>query len=201
MFGSKYAHVERERRFLVSDLPPSEPWAQRKIKDLYIEGTRIRLRLSEGVVAGKPEVARKLTQKLPDPEAVGGRRGTITTMYLDHVEYERLSQLPGRWLTKQRLSFPPMGVDVFESPLAGLIVAEVEFNDDAVMDSFVAPSWCGIEVTERVSFSGANLAHIAALAPGDAAKELAALFRSATAASHPGHDAPTGHGGRLQPNG
>ena len=201
MSGSKYAHVERERRFLVSDLPTSEPWALRTITDLYIEGTRIRLRHSEGVVAGKPEVARKLTQKLPDPEAVGGRRGTITTMYLDNTEYERLSQLPGRWLTKQRLSFPPMGVDVFEGPLAGLIVAEVEFNDDAAMESFVAPSWCRIEVTERVDFSGANLAHIAALAPGDAAKEVAASLRSATGVGRPGHGAPTGHGGRQQPNG
>ncbi len=163
MTSSKYALIERERRFLVRQLPSQEPWARRSITDLYVEGTRLRLRRSDGVVNGRPEIVRKLTQKLPDPDATGGRRGHITTMYLDEDEYRCLSRLPGLWLQKERLSFPPMGVDVFDGALAGLLVAEAEFRDDESMTAFVAPSWCGSEITENLEFTGANLAHTAVL--------------------------------------
>jgi hypothetical protein len=176
--GSKYALVERERRFLVLKLPREEPWARRSIEDLYIDGTRVRLRRSDGVVDGRPEVVRKLTQKLPDPDAEGGRRGHITTMYLDETEYQRLSVLPGHWLKKERLSFPPMGVDVFEGSLAGLLVAEVEFRNDQSMTAFVPPPWCGPEITEHLEFTGANLARIAALPTPAARAALAAALLS-----------------------
>lgn len=178
MSGSKYALVERERRFLVAALPPDTPTARRTITDLYVDGTRIRVRRTDGFAADAPEVARKLTQKVPDAAATGGRRGTITTIYLDETEYDLPSRLPGRWLTKVRLSHPPMGVDVFEGVLAGLIIAEVEFDHDAAMSAFVAPAWCGPEVTDHSGFSGANLARLASLAPSEAADELAALLRS-----------------------
>ena len=175
MSASKYAQVERERRFLVREVPRAEPWARRAITDLYLEGTRIRLRQSVGIVDGQVEVVRKLTQKLPDVLPVGGRRGTITTMYLDEAEYESLSSLSGRWLTKERLSFPSLGVDVFQGRLAGLIIAEVEFSDDDAMLQFVAPSWCRAEITEHDGLTGGNLARIAMLEPGDAARALAEL--------------------------
>jgi CYTH domain-containing protein len=172
--GSKYAVIERERRFLVPKLPREQPWATRSIEDLYIEGTRVRLRRSDGVVGGRSEVIRKLTQKLSDPDAEGGRRGHITTMYLNETEYERLSVLPGHWLKKERLSFPPMGVDVFQGALAGLLVAEAEFSNDESMAAFVPPPWCGPEITEHLEFTGANLARIAALPPLAARAALAA---------------------------
>ena len=70
--------VERERRFLVSELPRHKPSATRSITDLYIEGTRICLRLSHAVVDGQPE-------SCPTPNGVVGHCGTITTMYLDEV--------------------------------------------------------------------------------------------------------------------
>ncbi len=65
--GQKYALVERERRFLVAELPASEPVATRRIEDVYVTGTRIRLRRSEGTVDGHHEVVRKLTQKIAEP--------------------------------------------------------------------------------------------------------------------------------------
>lgn len=111
--SSRYAHVERERRFLVTEVPRVDASAGRTIADLYIHGTRLRLRRSEGLVAGRPDVVRKPTQKVPDPDAVG-RRGTLTTIDLDEAEYARLALLPGRWITKRRLGEPPMGVDVFD---------------------------------------------------------------------------------------
>lgn len=97
---SKYALIERERRFLVSNVPNVEPRARRSITDRYIAGTRLRVRRVDGVVDGRHEVVHKLTQKVPDPAASGGRRGEITTVYLDESEYRRLSNLAGHRLTK-----------------------------------------------------------------------------------------------------
>ena len=165
----------RERRFLVSGLPAENPTAVRSITDLYIDGTRIRLRLAKGVVDGVPETQRKLTQKMPDRTGPIGRCGTITTMYLDEAEYGIFAGLRGRWLTKQRLSFPPMGVDVFAGPLAGLMVAEVEFVDDDAMAAFIPPAWCGREITNEPLLTGAHLAAISWLSHEDARAALDSL--------------------------
>lgn len=159
MQPGKYARVERERRFLVDALPDLVPTADRQITDLYLEGTRLRLRLSVGVVAGAPETVRKLTQKIPAPAgSPPGVQGWITNTYLSAEEYERLAVLPGRWLRKRRLSIAPMGVDVFEGAVAGLILAEAEFTSDAEMATFVPPPWCGREVTGDAAFTGGQLA-------------------------------------------
>ena len=174
--SSKYALLARERRFLVSELPQHERLARWSITDLYIEGTRVRLRLSDGVVDGRPETVRKLTQKLPARTGVVGHCGAITTMYLDEAEYGALSCLPGQWLSKQRFRFPPMSVDVFQGPLTGLHIAEAEFHDDEAMTAFVPPQWCGQEVTEHPALTGAALARMAALPRSDAAAALTAVL-------------------------
>ncbi len=181
MSSSKYALAERERRFLVSELPRHEPSATRLITDLYLAGTRIRLRLSTGVVDGQPETLRKLTQKLPAPNGVVGHCGTITTMYLDEAEYAALSGLSGHWLSKQRFSSAPMGVDVFDGPLMGLIIAEAEFHDDEAMTAFAPPLWCGLEVTDHPILTGASLARMAAMPHSEAAAALAAVLSSISA--------------------
>ena len=172
MTTPKYALEERERRFLVAELPSDEPWATRSIADLYIEGSRVRLRRNEGIVNGQPELVFKLTQKVPSPNGVLGHRGYLTTMYLDAAEYEIFRVLSGDWLDKTRLSFPPMGVDVFGGPLAGLMIAEAEFDDDDAMSAFVPPTWCGREITDVPSMTGANLARISKLPPIEAAAAL-----------------------------
>ena len=177
--SSKYALVERERRFVVPELPPGEPWATRSITDLYIDGTRIRLRFSVGTVQGRPEILRKLTQKLPDRTDVVGHCGFITTMYLDEAEFEVLTGLPGYTLTKQRLSFPPMGVDVFSGALEGLIIAEAEFADDETMSAFVPPLWCGPEVTLVDELAGGNLARLASRPRAEVEEALAFVRPSA----------------------
>ena len=178
MPDSKYAQIERERRFLVRNLPSDQPSARRAITDLYVEGTRVRLRRSVGLVDGQGEVLQKLTQKIPDAAPVGGRRGTLTTMYLSDAEYECMARLPGRRLTKHRLSFPPLGVDIFDGPLEGLVIAEAEFSDDGEMLRFVAPSWCDVEITEHLGFTGGSLARLAALDRISAVDALAELLRA-----------------------
>ena len=159
MEPGKYARVERERRFLVPALPDVEPTADRHITDLYLDGTRLRLRLSVGVVEGAHETVRKLTQKIPAPPgSPPGVQGWITNTYLSESEYARLAALPGRWLRKRRWSIAPMGVDVFEGSLAGLVLAEAEFGSDGEMAAFVPPAWCGREVTAEPEFTGGWLA-------------------------------------------
>lgn len=159
MVPGKYARIERERRFLVEALPDVEPVADRHITDLYIDGTRLRLRLSVGTVDGASEVVRKLTQKIPlgGPRSLGVQ-GWITNTYLDESEYERLAALPGVMLTKRRLSIEAMGVDVFEGALDGLVIAEAEFGSDEEMAAFLPPPWCGREVTNDIEYTGRRLA-------------------------------------------
>ena len=86
--------------------------------------------------------------------------------------------IDGSVLTKERLSFPPLCVDVFQGPHAGLIIPEVEFKDDEEMLQFVAPPWCRAEITEHDGLTGGNLARIAMLEPGDTAQALAELLQT-----------------------
>lgn len=72
-------------------------------------------------------------------------------------------------MRKTRYSIPPFGVDVFDAPLGGLIVAECEFDDDATMRSFVPPAWILAEVTSDSRYTGGRLA---TLHTGDLAKLL-----------------------------
>jgi hypothetical protein len=58
--SSKYARIERERRFRVPAAPDIDGVADRTITDLYLDGTRMRLRLS----------GREVTD---DPQHTGGR--------------------------------------------------------------------------------------------------------------------------------
>lgn len=156
MEPGKYARIERERRFLVDALPDVEPTADRQITDLYLDGTRMRLRLS---VAVDGTVIRKLTQKIPaPPDASPGVQGWITNTYLSQTEYDLFADVPGRWLRKRRRSIGEMGVDVFEGGLAGLILAEAEFTNDDDLLGFVPPGWCGREVTTDPAFRGGALA-------------------------------------------
>src|SRR6266536_920867 len=85
--ASKYARIERERRYLLRDLPEgltrADPHVQ--ITDNYITGTRLRLRKIRDPKTNKWTV--KFTQKFaPDPDDLS--RTTITNTYLNAHEAE-----------------------------------------------------------------------------------------------------------------
>ncbi len=149
---TKYAVREWERRFLLAALPAAAATRVARIADRYVDGTRIRLRRS--VVDG-PAPTYKLTQKIPAPD---GRLSLTTTMYLDEPEYTALTALPAGTLTKTRHSVPPLGVDVFDGPLAGLVLAEAEFAGEREAASFDPPLPVVAEVTADLRFSGGRLA-------------------------------------------
>jgi CYTH domain-containing protein len=69
-------------------------------------------------------------------------------------EYGLLSRLPGHQITKTRLSFPALGLDIFGAPHRGLLIAEMAFTDDESMATFAPPAWCGREITHVAEYEG-----------------------------------------------
>src|SRR5215216_2751713 len=87
---SKYALIEREKRFLLRELPAevkrADPHLQ--ITDNYITGTRLRIRKVRDPRTNKWTV--KFTQKYaPDPNDLS--RTIMTNTYLNALEAEVLS--------------------------------------------------------------------------------------------------------------
>src|SRR5918992_2377244 len=142
--GSRDARLVRGRRYLLRELPPglkpSDPHTQ--ITDNYVTGTRLRLRKVRDPRTN--EWTLKLTQKHA-PEPPDFSRTLITNMYLSPYEYEVLSVFEGNELRKNRYPYEHEGrlysVDVFLGALRGLVLAETDFDDDAEMEAFPAPSF------------------------------------------------------------
>ncbi|MDQ6722167.1 MAG: hypothetical protein M3003_15420 [Candidatus Dormibacteraeota bacterium] len=152
----KYARIERERRFLVHALPAERALRVRRIVDRYFVDTRLRLRMMEDVESAPPARVYKLTQKIPGPPSRSSQ-GLITNIYLSDTEYHLLSGIPAAVLQKTRYSIPPMGIDVFESALRGLLIAEAEFESDEDMRAFLPPAYLAAEVTRDQRFTGGRL--------------------------------------------
>ncbi len=112
----KYAQVERERRFLLRELPPGlrphDPHVQ--IFDNYVTDTRLRLRKMRAPAAR--EWTWKLTQKFA-PDAGDLSRTLITNIYLSQYEYEVLSVFEGNEVRKNRYPYEHEGraysIDLF----------------------------------------------------------------------------------------
>lgn len=148
---------EIERRFLVT----GEGWragvaAARRLRQGYLareDGVTIRVRIADDAAA--------LTIKGP-----GGLVRPEYEYPLPVAEaQEMLDRLcAGRRLVKTRHPVPHGGltweVDVFEGPLEGLVIAEVELPDPA--HDLVLPSWAGREVTDDPRYANAALASAAA---------------------------------------
>jgi hypothetical protein len=157
----KYARIERERRFLLAALPADidRDAGYQQLGDLYIEGTRLRLR---SVCSPKGElIEQKLNQKLLAPSGDPAHR-IITSVYLDSSEYAALAGLPGRRLEKRRYAYTheacTLGIDVFGGPLAGLVLAEIELDAEAELRALPLPTFVHCEVTELPLFTGGELA-------------------------------------------
>lgn len=150
----KYALVERERRWLVpTDQLPALPAAHRRIEDRYIVGTRLRLRRITDSESGA--VQNKLTRKYESDDAVAR---PIVTAYLDAGEHSVVAALPAHFLVKRRHRLGEFSIDLFEGPLAGLILAESEQPDAEALASLPLPAWLGTDVTDNPCYQGGNLA-------------------------------------------
>jgi CYTH domain-containing protein len=153
--ATKYARLERERRFLLKRTPAGPCIRRAEVADLYFIGTRLRLRRTEEIMATSRTVVYKLTQKVPTSERAPG---LITTVYLSEAEYALLRGLPGVELRKFRYSVPPLGVDVFVGDLSGLVMAEIEFETAEEQGLFPEPEDSVAEVTLDPRLNGGRLA-------------------------------------------
>src|SRR3982751_1752050 len=98
---SKYAHVERERRYLLEDLPEGLTRTDHhlQITDNYITGTRLRIRKVRDPRTNKWIV--KFTQKFA-AEPADLSRTFITNIYLNAFEAETLSMFNANEIRKNR---------------------------------------------------------------------------------------------------
>jgi CYTH domain-containing protein len=151
----KYAAVERERRWLCASLPDLPVLRAEVIEDLYVEGSRLRLRRATPIEGGAPIL--RLSKKAD----LAPERRLITTLYLTEAEYALFEELPGRVLRKTRHYYAAEGgtlsVDRFEGGLSGLFLAEAEFADDAAMAAFPDPAFALREVTDDPRYTGGEL--------------------------------------------
>jgi CYTH domain-containing protein len=149
----RYAQLERERRWVLGGLPDGidRPVS---IVDLYLTGTRLRLRRMES----DDSVVYKLGQKVrSEPENPGTVK--LTNVYLSEHEHAILSRLEGAEIRETRWRWPDaepgMAVDEFRGHLAGLVLAEVELGPD---ERPVGPPPLSVaEVTHDDRFSGGTL--------------------------------------------
>lgn len=160
---SRYARVERERRYLLRDLPEgmtrADPHLQ--ITDNYITGTRLRIRKVREPRSNKWTV--KFTQKFaPDPGDLS--RTIITNTYLNAHEAEVFAIYNTNEIRKNRYPFEFEGrrfsVDMFLGDLFGLVLAEVSFETDEELDNFPKPPFALIDVTNEPLFSGGRLCEL-----------------------------------------
>lgn len=148
----KYAVVERERRFVIAELPAGVV-ESRVIVDRYLTGTRLRLR---EVTHPDGRVVRKLTQKVRFAE--GPAEIACTNLYLDEAEWAMLGSTPGRTLRKTRHLVVREGyafaVDELED---GRLIAEF---DDGDATPPPVPSWLQViaDVSSDERWTGAALA-------------------------------------------
>ncbi|HWH10186.1 MAG TPA: CYTH domain-containing protein [Solirubrobacteraceae bacterium] len=146
---------EIERKFLVADPPvgyadhPSEP-----IEQGYI------------VVEGQSEVRvrRRGGRTLLTVKAGAGRVRVEEEFEIDQRRFASLWPLSeGRRIAKTRYLLPADGgltieLDVYTGDLAGLTVAEVEFDSEAASDDFQPPGWFTRELTDDHRYANRALA-------------------------------------------
>jgi CYTH domain-containing protein len=145
--------IEIERKFLLDGLPPALAFARRTAMlqgYLALDGdTEVRVR--------RTAAGAKLTIKHG-----AGEVRVEEEMVLDSRQADALWELTnGRRLQKSRREMRVEGVSVsvdeYAGALDGLIVAEVEFDDEDASAAFTPPAWFGREVTDDARYKNRSL--------------------------------------------
>jgi len=154
----EYVAVERERRWLCRRVPRERVVRTEAMTDLYVTGTRLRLREARPTDGGAPLL--RLSRKAD----VDAKTRLITSIYLPEAEFAVLAAtLPGVRVRKLRHRFRNvpgmvMMVDEFQDELAGLFLAEADFSTPDLMADFPLPNFAVREVTSDPRYTGFNLA-------------------------------------------
>ena len=146
---------EIERKFLVKELPPNlEEYEHRPIEQGYIavkrDGIQVRLR--------KAGTRHTLTVK----RGRGLKRREWEIDLIPEQFNELWPATEGRRLRKTRYDIPfsdrMIEVDVYNGRNKGLVVAEVEFDNEEQCENFKPPDWFGREVSGKARYSNVKLA-------------------------------------------
>lgn len=154
---SEYVSVERERRWLCREVPRKGVLRTEAITDLYVTGTRLRLREARPIDGGAPML--RLSRKAD----VDLHTRLVTSIYLPEGEFAVLAaSLQGPRVKKLRHRWQhPLGVamlvDEFQGELHGLILAEAEFKTPDLLATFPMPEFALREVTDDPRFTGGHL--------------------------------------------
>jgi len=155
MSRKRNAGHEIERKFLVRELPRDlTSYPHNKISQGYLvsldDGTQVRLR------------------KKGENYSLTFKRGTGNVREEREVDLsaEQFDALwpatEGKRLVKTRYEIPlgdrVVEIDVYHSRHEGLVVAEVEFDDEAEAKAFQPPDWLGEDVTGDPRYSNQLLA-------------------------------------------
>ncbi|MEA2142588.1 MAG: adenylate cyclase [Solirubrobacteraceae bacterium] len=152
--------MEIERKFLLSEVPPTMRFARREpIRQGYL------------ALDGDTEVRLRITPKGALMTIKAGRGGVRVEeeIPLQARQAEALWELTeGRRVQKSRrrvrLAGPAEGpelhveVDEYAGALDGLVVAEVEFPDEATARGFEPPAWFGRELSDDWRYANRSLA-------------------------------------------
>ena len=148
-------HREIERKFLVGKLPDdltSYPHAE----------------ISQGYLVSLDDGLQVRLRKSGDKYSLTFKRGTGNVREEREVELTatQFSALwpatEGKRLVKMRYEIPfgdrVVEIDVYRDRHEGLVVAEVEFDDEAAAKNFEPPDWLGNDVTGDPRYSNQLLA-------------------------------------------
>lgn len=146
----KYSRPEIERRWLVKvvDILSLEDARVRKLEDKYLSGGRLRLRKASET---KCDPIYKLGKKYPNASS---EPESVVSTYLTEEEYKSLLRLPGRSATKLRYSVEGGALDIYESPVYGFAIFEVEFSSQEAAAAYVVPKFVATEVTFNEKYTG-----------------------------------------------
>ena len=148
----KYAQAEIERRWLadLSAAGPLDGLPCRTIEDLYIAGTRLRLRRME-------DDAGAAVFKFCRKYGGDGFSEPIANLYLAEAEHRVLSGLPGHCVRKRRYAIAGGALDVYGG-VPPLAIFEIEFATVAEAAGYRPPAFARAEVTRDPAYSGVALA-------------------------------------------
>lgn len=148
---------ELELTFLARSLPAELGASPRKeMLDVYVPATSAHPTLRVRRQGDRLEITRK------EPVAAGDNSKMLEiTIPLRPDEFALLSSVAGKRVAKTRFFYPEGGVtyqvDVFREALSGLVLVDVEFEDEASKASFRMPEWCLAEVTQEQFTAGGML--------------------------------------------
>jgi CYTH domain-containing protein len=143
--------TEIERKWLVSE-PPAEALAAPSE------------RIDQGYLAiqedgGEARIRRKGERYLLTVKSKGTLSRSEHEIELSAAQFESLwPATEGRRVEKTRHTLGPIELDVYEGQLAGLQLAEVEFDSEEAAAGYQPPPWFGAELTDDPRYKNSSLA-------------------------------------------